>query len=267
MRKKKRLLRFAILTLVGLAGISGFGYLAIHYAAPTLTQNSTEDVTQKAADVVEQAITAPPVVTWVEKPGIAAQNRLKMIFRVEASSPLQNIEVHVLPIVKSPGVMIDKDVITVPSFFTGRKTLEWNGQVDVTHSLLAGNPVTLQIVAHDEKNQSGGSDLIAMTLPEHSFTNPVARAIYTVRKRLQEDPENRRMDTLRILAGLLQQRDAFKNHELTLLTLRSAAVRIALDKSDEGLRSSLNLLWHAAVLFEEDPVRVAQKNANAAGNP
>ncbi len=81
----------------------------------------------------------------------------------------------------------------------------------------------------------------------------MAQALYTLRKGLQQDPNTRRNDALRALAGLLQQRGNFDNQDLTLLTLRSAAVRIALDNTDEGLQSALDLLWHAALLFEENP--------------
>jgi len=109
----------------------------------------------------------------------------------------------------------------------------------------------VQIIAQDNDKREGSSETVSITLPEHTFHHPVAKTIYSLRKGLREDPQNKRLETLRSLAVLLQQRNNFEKNELTLLTLRSAAVRIALDKTNDGLRTALDLLWHAAVLFED----------------
>ena len=79
---------------------------------------------------------------------------------------------------------------------------------------------------------------------------------------------------LKTLAALLGQPVLFTDQDLTLLTLRSAAVRIALDTSPDGMKTSLDLLWHAALLFEENSppnvtvsFRMAPKQPEAPAKP
>lgn len=194
---------------------------------------------------------APPVVSWVAQPQHSAQGRVAMAFKIGASAPLRSVKISITPVVQMSGIYIDKEVMEVPTYIIGRKSLDWDGQLDLTGSILAGTPVVLQIIAQDSDRREGTSDTVSITLPEHNFNHPVAKAIYSLRKNLREDPQNKRLETLRGLAVLLQQRDNFEHNELSLLTLRSAAVRIALDKTNDGLRTALDLLWHAAVLFED----------------
>ncbi len=204
------------------------------------------------------ATLSAPAIQWVRQPSAGERGRLSMAFKVEASTPLRTLQVHIMPIVKMNGLNTEKDVRDVPAWLLTQKTINWDGEMDLTASPLAGQPVTVEIQAVDEDKREASSDVVSITLPERNFNQPLAKAIYNLRKALREEPEKRN-DALRALATLLQQRDRFDGHELTLLTLRSAAVRIALDRSDDGLRSALDLLWHAAVLFEQDQVKVADK--------
>ncbi len=206
-----------------------------------------------------KATLAPPIVSWVTQPTLSSRHRLAMAFKVSASAPLRSVKVSIAPIINTPNSEPTNEVMNIPTYFIGHKTLDWDGQMDLTGSLLAGTPVTLRIMAQDNDQREGQSDTVSMTLPEPAFHHPVAKTIYSLRKTLHEDPQNKRLETLRGLAILLQQRDNFEHNGLTLLTLRSAAVRIALDKTSDGLRTALDLLWHAAVLFEDShPANIAR---------
>jgi hypothetical protein len=218
------------------------------------TASAPEQETSKADPSL-----APPVVSWVTQPQAGAQNRIAMAFKIGASAPLRSVKISISPVVKMSVIDVDKEVMDIPTYFIGRKSLDWDGQLDLTGSLLAGSPVVLQIMVQDSDKREGLSDTVSITLPEHNFNHPVAKAIYSLRKALREDPQNKRLETLRGLAVLLQQRDNFEHNELVLLTLRSAAVRIALDKTNDGLRTALDLLWHAAILFDDaHPTSVAK---------
>lgn len=215
-------------------------------------------VEQKAGQASQQvaAFNAPPRITWIVKPETVAEGRVRLSYRIDASAPLTSVRLRLTPIIKAPGLGVEKDVVDVNLFGSERKTVNWDGHMDLTGSLLAGSPATLCIEATDKDRRVATSEEFSVTLPERHFANPMAKSIYDLRKSLMADPQ-KRLDVLRGLAGVLQQRENFKDQSLTLLTLRSAAVRIALDKSDDGLRSALDLLWHAALLFEENTVRVA----------
>jgi hypothetical protein len=201
---------------------------------------------------------APPTISWIEAPRANERGRLSMSFKIEASTPLRNLQVQITPIVKLPELKVERDVRDIPTWLLGQRTINWEGEMDLTASPLAGNPVILEIIASDEDKRTSVSDVASITLPERIFTSPVAKSLYSLRKTLRQDPEKRN-DALRLLASVLQQRENFEGRGLTLLTLRSAAVRIALDPSEDGLNSALDLLWHAAILFEQNQVRVADK--------
>ncbi len=253
--QKKNIIVPLLLAVIGIAAV---GATVIWKDKTTeflqsFNHNETTTASQQAEEKNSKAdpSLAPPVVAWVAPPQTSQQSRLAMSFKVSASAPLRSVMISITPVVKMPGVEVDKEVMNIPTYFIGHKTLDWDGQLDLTGSLLAGTPVVLQIVARDGDRREGTSETVSITLPEHTFNHPVAKAIYSLRKTLRADPQNKRLEALRGLAVLLQQRNNFEHNELTLLTLRSAAVRIALDKTNDGLRTALDLLWHAAVLFED----------------
>lgn len=259
--QKKNIIGPLILAVIGIAAVGAtvvWKDKTMEFLQSLNHADSTSTIKQ-AEQERPDANLAAPVVSWVSPPQTSAQSRLAMSFKVSASAPLRSVKVSITPVVKPQGMAIDKEIMDIPTYFIGHKTLDWDGQLDLTGSLLAGTPVVLQIIAQDGDKREGISDTVSVTLPEHAFNHPVAKTIYSLRKTLREDPENKRLETLRSLAVLLQQRDNFEHNELTLLTLRSAAVRIALDKTSDGLRTALDLLWHAAVLFEDShPTGVAK---------
>lgn len=207
----------------------------------------------QAARSTPFAILSPPSIRWTSKVQPGERGRLHLAFKVEGSAPLQSLQLQVTPAAAAQTVRLNKETHEIPTWLMGNKSIDWDGEIDLTGSLLAGQPAHLQIVAEDEDHRRTESETVSIALPEHHFSQPLAQALYTLRRSLQEEPQQRRTDTLRALAVLLQQRPTFEERDLMLLTLRSAAVRIALDTSEEGLQSSLDLLWHAALLFEENP--------------
>lgn len=241
---------------IGTAGAIVLGYYVKQNPDVLARAETAADKPQTAAPT--GPLNFSPRITWNIKPEAIAEGRVRMAYQVEASAPITSIRVRLTPIVRVAGVGISEDVIDVPLYSFGRKNINWDGHMDLTKSLLAGSPVTMRVEVTDKDQRAGISEEFSVTIPERSFANPVAKSIYDLRKTLREDP-SKRLEVLRALATVLQQRDHFKGQNLMLLTLRSAAVRIALDKSDDGLMSALNLLWHAAILFEENTVRVAVK--------
>jgi hypothetical protein len=243
--------------------IVGLALLLVTLAASAAlylkTENNKPAVATASTDYNNRAaVMAAPTITWVRPPQPSERGRLNMAFKVESSTPLRNLKVQIEPIVKMAGTTTDKDSRDVPTWLLGQRVINWDGEIDLTSSPLAGSPVTVEIVATDDDKRSGNSEVVSLTLPERVFTNSLAKSLYNLRKALRQDPDKRN-EALRALATVLQQREFFEDKGLTLLTLRSAAVRIALDRSDEGLNSALDLLWHAAVLFEQDQVKVADK--------
>jgi hypothetical protein len=244
---KSRLFFFAIIAaiIVAVLGLSGtFGPLK-------LPGNETE--TASSQRIVPSSIAAPSV-RWTAETKPSNNGKLHLSFRVESSSPVASLQLRIAPVTPAQtGMKIEKELREIPTWLIGNKAIDWDGDIDLTGSLMAGQQVEVQVVAVDDDKRTGASSPIKLDLPEHRFTQPIAQVLYSLRKGLQQDPLGHRNEALRALAVILQQRPSFENQDLTLLTLRSAAVRIALDESAEGVQSALDLLWHAALLFEENP--------------
>ncbi len=236
------------LPLLLLAGI-GAGALAIGFALrEPVPAPFASDSTSWAYSRL-----APPGVRWSPAGKVQAEgNHLRLAFKVEAAAPLQSLDIRLSPLSSEKNGESLEETHSITGWPGSSRVVDWDSDIDLSGSYLAGKRVSVQVVATDIDGRTGTSPVLALTLPEKRFTQPLARALSVLRHNLQEDPKGKRGDALRALAGLLQQRQAFENHDLTLLTLRAAAVRIALDDSTEGLQSALKLLWHAAVLFEED---------------
>lgn len=262
-RKRKNLapLLFTALAIAAVGATAGLHYFGVVLdKSPDRTEVGEKKpgavVADKSASIPNLA---PPTISWVSMPEKGEQGRVKMAFKVQASAPIRSIKLVATPIVNQPGMTIGLDTKTIPSFYLGQKQLDWDGQIDLSGSLLAGAPVTLKIVAEDSDSRTAEGESAAITLPERLFMNPTAKTLYDLRKTVQQDP-HKRLEALRALAIVLQQRGHFEGRDLTLLTLRSAAIRIALDKSEDGLRSALDLIWHAALLFEDYQPQVAVKS-------
>lgn len=263
--EKKRHIQPLFVLAVGLTACVALG-VWVQRSTPGLFAMADKTATEQAAVAASEPAKnlivsgAPPKIDWIKQPFGVEQGRVGMAFTIMASAPIRSLELRIIPTEKLHGLGMQAEDIPLQSFMLNRKAISWDGQIDLTGSLLAGTQVRLQLVTEDQDSRKSESLPYSIALPERAFSNQAAREIYTLRKMLQQDPDTKRMESLRALAGLLQKRETFNGQDLALLTLRSAAVRIALDKSDDGLRSALDLLWHAAVLFEENQLQVAVKS-------
>jgi hypothetical protein len=242
--------KIILFLLVPVAAVAAYVAISgrVHFDTPSTTQQAaTEQKTLPAKTT--------PAIRWVAPAEILPNGRLRLAFKAESSSPLRVLQIKIGPAVSRPDSQPEAELHNIPTWLMGNKSIDWDGEVDLTSSLLAGQATSIQIVAVDNDSRIGTSESTTLSLPERRFTQPLASALYTLRKSLNEDP-SKRGPALKALASLLQQRGPFENQDLTLLTLRSAAVRIALDNSKEGMKSALDLLWHAARLFEENPSNV-----------
>lgn len=107
----------------------------------------------------------------------------------------------------------------------------------------------LSLTAQDGAGQVGASEPVEITLPERSFTHPVAQALVSIRRDLSLAPEAR--DTARrALEQLATAPDAFENDATTALGLRVARNRL-LQRRAGAVEEAQELLWDMALALEE----------------
>jgi uncharacterized protein (TIGR02302 family) len=123
-------------------------------------------------------------------------------------------------------------------------------QPDLSAHPWAGLPVRIRLLAQDTAGQQGRSDNAELTLPERSFTHPVARQLVGLRKSLSLDPLARPA-VVRELDQISMRPDAFEHDVTTFLALRSARFRLTYAHRPDAVDEAQELMWQTAIALEE----------------
>ena len=128
---------------------------------------------------------------------------------------------------------------------------------DLTAHAWAGLEVDIQLVATDEIDQTGASEVLRIVLPEREFTHPVARALIEQRKILALRPEDsgKVATALRALSLMPEKYD---DDSVVHLALRTAQSRLAREPGAEALEEVRDLLWDTALRLEDGNLSLAQ---------
>ncbi|MDQ0396377.1 TIGR02302 family protein [Labrys monachus] len=142
-----------------------------------------------------------------------------------------------------------------------------SGTVTVTRDLaadpLAGARVRMTLVARDDAGNEGHSDPQDVTLPQRSFTNPLARALIEQRLDLALDA-NRADEVKYALGALMIAPEDFTPDKGVYLGLRTAWDRLDNSTSDNDLRDAADYLWQIANAIEEGSGSQAERQLKAA---
>jgi len=128
---------------------------------------------------------------------------------------------------------------------------------------LAGQEVTLRLIATDAIGQTGTSETIVATLPARRFTHPVAKAVIEQRRDLALRP-NDHPRVAKALRALSLAPESYREDTAVHLALRMAAARLGLDRSAKGRESVYALLWQAALRIEDGRSNLAERDFQSA---
>ncbi|HXP96149.1 MAG TPA: TIGR02302 family protein [Telmatospirillum sp.] len=129
---------------------------------------------------------------------------------------------------------------------------------DLTNHPWAGLPVTIEPEAENVAGQRATGEPANVSLPERTFTNPVARAIVAQRGHLAVTPDQR-LDVADALAGIAAQPESFGQDVTVFLALSTASSRLRHDQSPDAIPSVIDLLWQTALRIEEGDRPEAQR--------
>jgi uncharacterized protein (TIGR02302 family) len=135
---------------------------------------------------------------------------------------------------------------------------ETTTSADLTAHPWAGARVEMTLAARDEIGQEGQSVTIGVTIPQRSFTKPLARALVEQRRNLILDPAGR-ANNLRALYALMIAPDRFTPDASTYLGLRIASTRLQGARTDADLLAVADLLWEIALQIEDGDLSDAEK--------
>ncbi|SDR26952.1 TIGR02302 family protein [Rhizobiales bacterium GAS113] len=120
---------------------------------------------------------------------------------------------------------------------------------DLSADPYAGSEVTLQLLAKDEAGLEGMSDPVTLTLPEHPFSKPLARALIEQRRKLALDADQR-PQVQEALYALMIAPERFMPQTGTYVSLRSITKHLREATSDDQLRGVVADLWELALVIE-----------------
>lgn len=134
---------------------------------------------------------------------------------------------------------------------------------DLTSHPWAGLPVTVEMVAHDGANQKTATTPQTLTLPERTFTVPLAKAFVEQRRRLALYPQARFS-----VAGFLESFSIYPDTRQIdfsiYLGMRSVYWRITHANINSStfqaeLASAIDMLWTMALYLEDGDLSLAEK--------
>jgi len=193
----------------------------------------------------------PPTITWRQPPQRALNGTLELDYTIEDDFGALKGWVEIIP----AGQDEDKDhpaLYTAPQITLvmprGGKGEALTIQ-DLTSHPWAGRDVMMQLLVEDGSGAQAKSERVALTLPTHSFGNPLARALVEQRRLLAQDVTQRN-HVLDMLSALMARPEATIDDTTAMLALQTVWTRLFLSHSDTALRDTMDYMWQVALGLE-----------------
>ncbi|HUA53642.1 MAG TPA: TIGR02302 family protein, partial [Candidatus Sulfotelmatobacter sp.] len=201
----------------------------------------------------------PPSIAFHQPPARTARSALRIDYAAQddyglesARAVIRRVDKPELPPIELPLVLPGK-----------RREAQGTSYHDLTAHPWAGLPVTIQLEATDALGQIGASDPVTMTLPERTFSHPVARAIVEQRKILVRNP-GKRPEVEQALARIAALPHLYGDDTAVFLSLMAARARLAFEDGDSAIDPVQQLLWDTAISIEEGEVGLRERDLRAA---
>jgi uncharacterized protein (TIGR02302 family) len=152
--------------------------------------------------------------------------------------------------------------LQLPSTQAGTGEAQTTG--DLSEHLWAGAKVQMTLRADNIAGEEGLSQPAEVTLPQRTFTNPLARALVEQRRDLALDPDHNRPRVGETLDALMIAPDLFGATPSVYLGLNAAQTRLADAHSDADLIGVCDLLWAMALQIEDGDASQAERDLRAA---
>ncbi|TCK23772.1 uncharacterized protein (TIGR02302 family) [Ancylobacter aquaticus] len=214
----------------------------------------------------------PPTIELTKEPQASGNNALALSYKAEDDYGIAGAEARFVALPLPPPLHALKNapkraeprtLVEAPNFplpLVGGRSKVASGQTtkDFTENPWAGTRVDLTLVARDQAGNVGQSAPRSLTLPQRSFSNPLARALIEERRTLALDADMRE----RVQAGLdalAIAPEVFTPDPLHYMGLRTASFRLANARSDDDLRGVVDYLWEVAVRIEDGDLSDVEK--------
>ena len=193
-----------------------------------------------------------PEIAFLEQPRSALSGSLELGYSVKDDygvtsaraiiKSLEKVNPNARPLIEAPDVDLP-----LPRFRATKGVTKANR--DLTQHPWAGSQVSIQLEATDDAKQTGKTETREITLPGRRFSNPLALALVEQRRILALDANEQRY-VANLLDAVSTAPEEFIDNANATLAMRVAYRRIVDARSDDDLRSALDLLWEIALAVE-----------------
>jgi uncharacterized protein (TIGR02302 family) len=233
-------------------------------AQATLTKGQSLAVTQSGTTLgrwpIEIVPDNPPTAAFVQPPGATPRASLRIEYRATDDYGVESVKLVIRrDDAKQAGKPAAKLEIPLPLPGLHLKDAHATSYQDLSPHPWAGLSVEVSVVATDALGQTGESTPVRLTLPERTFTNPVAREIIAQRKELVRDPNSREV-AAEVLEDLDKQPALFHDDAVTYLAIAVAAQRLHQGDADTAVAAVIPLLWDTALRIEDGGMSLAEND-------
>lgn len=237
-----------------------------------LAGNGTLRITGSGAPHATLNLTAiadqPPRISLVDQPKAVSggvQGGLGLSYRARDDYGIAAAEVLVSrtgpPSSGRSLVEPPKQSLPVPSSPTGDEDLK--STVDFSAHPWAGAKVKMTLLARDDAGQEGRSEAVEVTLPQRTFTKPLAKALVEQRRKLVMNVETRKLVQL-AMDALMIEPGRFMKEAGVYLGMRMIGEGLRRASTDDQLREVADQMWTLALQLEDGDLSDAERDLRAA---
>jgi uncharacterized protein (TIGR02302 family) len=201
----------------------------------------------------------PPTIAIPEPARDIGRGRLRITYAAHDDYGLQAVTGHITRPDTEGSIDIN---LSLPPF--SPKETTHSSVHDLGGQPWAGMKVQLTLTATDQAGQSATTPPMDITLPERSFTHPVAKEIVRLRKDLMADPDRNAVPARDALSEVMAHPHAFNDDRVVFLALATAKYRLTYESGDEAMNGVPELLWQTAVRIEDGTMGEVEQHLDAA---
>ncbi len=210
----------------------------------------------------------PPVITLKGDPKPNTRGSLTLGYKIEddygvigAEALFRKPIVAGRPVTGRSLVEPPKMPLALPSGPGGLGEAETTA--DLSEHAWAGARVTMTLSAKDEGGNEGRSEPIQITLPQRTFTKPLAKALVEQRRNLVLAPDDRaRVSTA--IDALMIAPEKFHTTPAIWLGFRTISTRLAHARTDAALLDVADFMWQMALRIENGNLSEAERDLRSA---
>ena len=127
----------------------------------------------------------------------------------------------------------------------------------------AGIPMTVHLAVRDAAAQEARSKPRPFTLPQRTFTQPVAKSLIEQRRLIARNSHDA-IRVMRLMEAMMLHPEVVIDNSSAFLGIRTAYQRIRAARSDDDLRDIVDYLWEIAINIEQGQLSDAEKRLQEA---